>query len=150
MFGLFKKKTQQAGQQRKLAGFILLQNSILLELVKLLKRINEKGDNSGGQDTATGPEDICGRWQSRREGICLYIRKGAAGYCACLPDRQGTGKAYPLRTYRGMCYFTLGSYAIFIEYDKAKHEIRLCGKLPLPAAGGTTFYPGIPLEFNPN
>lgn len=127
-----------------------LQNGILLRLVNILKGMGESGGSTAGQDTVTDPGDICGRWQARREGICLYIRKTTAGYCACLPDSQGTGKSYPLREYRGMCYFTLGTYAVFIEYDKEENQVRLCGKLPLSAGGDTTFYPGIPPEFNPN
>lgn len=129
---------------------MLLQNGILLELVGVLKEIKGKKAESPGREDTVCPQELCGWWESPREGICLYIRKASGGCYACLPDKKGTGRSYPIRTYRGMCYFTLDSYAIFIERDRAGNGIRLCGKLPLREGTQTGFYPGTPPVFNPN
>lgn len=149
MFGLFNNRRQV----KKLAGFVLLQNSILLELVNILKEMNDKRRKE--EDAGTGPEVLCGRWCARNLGICLDIRQSGDGCYARITDSgdlpEDQRASYPIRAYKGICYFILDSYAVFIEYGKQKNEIRLCGKVSLlQKAADAALYPGIPFGFNPN
>jgi hypothetical protein len=149
MFGLFNNRRPV----KKLAEFVLLQNSILLKLVNILKEMNERRPDK--EEAGTAPEALCGRWCARDLGICLDICQTGGGCYARLTDTGGLpgnpGASYPVREYKGICYFILDSYAVFIEYDSRKNEIRLCGKISLlRKAADASFYPDIPFEFNPN
>jgi hypothetical protein len=150
MFGFFNK----AKQIKTLTGLLLSQNGILGDLVNLLKSeysLRERTDT----DTRAEPDAICGEWCGKDLGICLSVRKENNTYYASVRDMNGGPEdyreSYPVRQYKGTCYFILDSYAIFMEYDKDKKQLLLCGNLSLVRmAAETASYPAIPLDFNPN
>lgn len=148
MFGFFNKTKQI----KKLTGLLLFQNDILKDLVDILRGMNSKPELV---DTPTIPEAICGEWSGKDLGICLSVRKVNNNYYASVRDLDGQpgdrGESYPVRQYKGTCYFILDSYAIFMEHDKEKNQLRLCGNLSLVrVAAEMASYPAIPLDFNPN
>lgn len=148
MFGFFNKTKQI----KVLTGLLLFQNDILKDLVTLL------GDMNGRPkpvDTQTRPEQICGEWSGKDLGVCLSIRKENNCYYASIRDLNGQPEdyreSYPVRQYKDTCYFILGSYAIFMEYDKDKNQIHLCGNLCMVhIAADIASYPVIAFDFKPN
>jgi len=149
MFGFFNKTKQI----RTLTGLLLLQNDILKGLVNILRDMNGKTRPVAGKTT---PDAICGEWTGKGLGICLWVRKEKDNeYYASLREinapTEDHRESFPVREYNGMCYFVLGSYAIFMEHDRNKNRINLCGNLSLVhIAADTASCPAIPLDFNPN
>lgn len=152
MFGLFKKKNHikdlpalviaQFDVIRKLAALMPLLADLVLEKAQL-----KESDNI--------LEAICGQWICEDIGICVKIRKEKSGYYASLMDIAGQehdfNVSYAIRTYKGMSYFVVDSYAIFIEYDKQNHEIIFGGNLSLVRkTADFSLSPDIPLDVHPN
>lgn len=148
MFGFFNKTKQI----KTLIGLLLLQNDILKDIVNILKNMNKKDKES---TTEILPNEACGEWSVKNLGICLLIIKEKDKFYASVRDMDSPAsdykKSHIIRTYNNICYFILDSYAIFVEYDKDKNRINLCGNLSLIRPAADIFpYPAIPLDFNPN
>lgn len=148
MFGFFNK----AKQIKMLTGLLLSQNDILKDLVNLLRSMNDKPEPV---EAETIPDAICGEWSGKSLGICLSIRKESSNYYASIRDLNGLPEdyreSYPVREYKGLYYFNIDSYAIFLEYHKDNNEINLCGNLILVRImADIASYPAISLDFNPN
>ncbi|GEM_PF-2890251 len=146
MFGFFNK----AKQIKMLTGLLLSQNNILQDLVNILRNMDKRQETSG-----TIPETICGEWSSKDLGICLSIRKDKNNYYASIRDLDSLSgnfrESFPIRTDKGSCYFTLDSYAIFMEYDLDNNRIHLYGNLSLVGiAADMASYPVIPFDTNHN
>ncbi|MBF0647231.1 hypothetical protein IR083_00145 [Dysgonomonas sp. GY75] len=148
MFGFFNK----AKQIKTLTGLLLLQYEILKDLVNILKDMNKKNEES---NTEILPNEACGEWIVKSLGICLLVTKEKDKFYASVRDIDSPAGDYKeshiIRTYNNICYFILESYAIFVEYDKDKNQINLCGNLSLIRPEADLFpYPAIPLDFNLN
>lgn len=148
MFGFFNKTKQI----RTLTGLLLVQNNILKDLINFIKDMNKKNEQP---TTEILPNEVCGEWIVKTLGICLLIIKEKDKFYASVRNMDSPDSDYKeshiIRTYNNICYFILDSYAIFVEYDKDKNQINLCGNLSLIRPTADIFpYPAIPLDFNPN
>lgn len=152
MFGIFKKKNYT----KELLTLVFAQNNILEKLVAFLPLLAEDAfEKSRQKESEMFLEWICGLWICEKIGITVKIRKEKSGYFVSIADVGGLDHdfkvSFAIRTYKGMSYFIIDSYAVFIEYDKITNTLNLDGSLRLILKfADESIYPGKQFDFNPN
>lgn len=149
MFGLFKKKDYT----KELLSLVISQNNVIEKLAVLMPLLADKTFESIQQQKSNLILDkICGEWFSKDLSISVKIRKEKSGYYACIDDLGIQSKdfkiSHAIRTYKGMSYFVLSGYAIFLEYNEGDKMIYLEGSLTLTQKNAVS--DDLTNRYNPN
>lgn len=154
MFGLFKKKNYT----KELFSLFRSQTDLIEKLVTLVTLLADRSfDKQQQEETESHLDCMCGNWLRNDLGISTRIRKEKGDYYISIGDLEDPDhdfkELYAIRMYKGLSYFVVDSFAIFIEYNKEQNKIFLCGNMAFARQATTAYnypYPEFPGEFNPN